>query len=376
MSRLHLFATVPLCALIGCATVKSHPVETSPEAPPPVAALPSEPGAPASVGTVPTVDAPAASAAVAPGESASETAAARSAAATPALGATKEGASETVAARSAAAVPDSGVKKEGASEGVAARGAPAPKQDVAGVETSPVAKGGAEEVQRAPVTPEVVSTVVSEEKSRPLVTGVVAAALEAVALVVSPGSHADGFWEAYRTPMQMARLIVSRSSQLVGERNLARLSRGMPNDCSGFVRLAYLSAGIDLVAHGFLAGENAVSAIFRRATAGGRIHHNAPRPGDLVFFRETYDRNRDGRRNDGMTHVGVVEGMGKDGTVTFIHRGSKGVARSRMNLAYPEKHQLAQGGPVVNDFLRPATKRSRAYLTGELFVAFASPEGL
>ncbi|WXH30754.1 hypothetical protein WA016_04727 [Myxococcus stipitatus] len=270
-------------------------------------------------------------------------------------------------------MPDSGVKKEGTSE---VRGASAAKQDVAGVEMSPVAKGGADEIQRAPVTPEVVSTVVSEEKSRPLVTGVVAAALEAVALVVSPGSHADGFWEAYRTPMQMARLIVSRSSQLVGERNLARLSRGMPNDCSGFVRLAYLSAGIDLVAHGFLAGENAVSAIFRRATAGGRIHHNAPRPGDLVFFRETYDRNRDGRRNDGMTHVGVVEGMGKDGTVTFIHRGSKGVARSRMNLAYPEKHQLSQGGPVVNDFLRPATKRSRAYLTGELFVAFASPEGL
>ncbi|WP_241757948.1 NlpC/P60 family protein [Myxococcus landrumensis] len=324
MSRLHLFATVPLCALIGCATVKSHPVETSPEAPPPVAARSTEPSAPAPVGAGLAVDAPAAVVTAPTGEVAAEAVAAREVAAT--------------------------------------------KPEAAKVEAEPA--------PRTVVTPEVVSTVVSEEKNRPLVTGVVAAALEAVALVVSPGSRADGFWDAYRTPMQMARLIVSRSSQLVGERNLARLSRGMPNDCSGFVRLAYLSAGIDLVAHGFLAGENAVSAIFRRATAGGRIHHNAPRPGDLVFFRETYDRNRDGRRNDGMTHVGVVEGMAPDGTVTFIHRGSKGVARSRMNLTHPEKHQLAQGGAVVNDFLRPATKRSRAYLTGELFVAFASPEGL
>ncbi|WP_342376348.1 C40 family peptidase [Myxococcus stipitatus] len=321
MSRLHLFATVPLCALIGCATVKSHPVETSLEAPPPEVVRSAEPIAPTpGVGEGLAVDAP-----------------------------------------SAVVTPPTG---EVAAVAVVA---PAAKPEA-------VVEAGSS--PRVVVTPEVVSTVVSEEKSRPLVTGVVAAALEAVALVVSPGSNADGFWDAYRTPMQMARLIVSRSSQLVGERNLARLSRGMPNDCSGFVRLAYLSAGIDLVAHGFLAGENAVSAIFRRATAGGRIHHNAPRPGDLVFFRETYDRNRDGRRNDGMTHVGVVEGMASDGTVTFIHRGSKGVARSRMNLAHPEKHQLAQGGPVVNDFLRPATKRSRAYLTGELFVAFASPEGL
>ncbi|WP_233278054.1 NlpC/P60 family protein [Myxococcus stipitatus] len=326
MSRLHLFATVPLCALIGCATVKSHPVETSLEAPSPVAVHSPEPAAPApAVGEGLAVDAPVA-------------------VVTPPTG---EVSAETVA------------KPEAGGEG-----------------PPPVSKVEAAASPRLVVTPEVVSTVVSEEKNRPLVTGVVAAALEAVALVVSPGSREDGFWDAYRTPMQMARLIVSRSSQLVGERNLARLSRGMPNDCSGFVRLAYLSAGIDLVAHGFLAGENAVSAIFRRATTGGRIHHNAPRPGDLVFFRETYDRNRDGRRNDGMTHVGVVEGMASDGTVTFIHRGSKGVARSRMNLTHPEKHQLAQGGPVVNDFLRPATKRSRAYLTGELFVAFASPEGL
>ncbi|WP_163868990.1 NlpC/P60 family protein [Myxococcus eversor] len=318
MSRLRLLATVPLCALIGCATVQSRDVGAALEVAPLAAVAPTE---------------------------------------------------QVVAAPSTE--PSSMVHAEDVGSV-----APGEVGTSANVQTPPV-KSDAPAAPKAEVAPRVVATVVSEEKERPLVTGVIAAALEAVALVVPPSTDlAAGFWDAYRTPMQLARLIVTRSMQLVGERNLAKVSRGMPNDCSGFVRLAYLSAGIDLVAHGFQAGENAVSAIFRRATEGKRLHHRAPRPGDLVFFRETYDRNRDGRRNDGMTHIGVVEGVADDGTVTFIHRGSKGVARSRMNLSYPEKHQLAQGGPVVNDFLRPATKGGRAYLTGELFVAFASPDGL
>ncbi len=206
--------------------------------------------------------------------------------------------------------------------------------------------------------------------------GVLEATLRAAEQVTGPASTSGRFWDVLLTPSQMARSIVQRSNQLVGLRSLRRVSRGVPDDCSGFVRLAYRSAGIDLVAHGFLAGENAVSAIFRRALEVGAVHHQPPRPGDLVFFRETYDRNRDGRRNDGMTHIGVVEGVDANGTVTFIHRGGRGVARGRLNLSFPSRHQLVQGGPVVNDYIRPAAKGSRAYLAGELFAAFASPEGL
>lgn len=210
-------------------------------------------------------------------------------------------------------------------------------------------------------------------EARPVVAGVIAAALQAAAQVTGPASTSGRFWDTLLAQTELEKLIVKRSTQLVGSR---KLSGGVPNDCSGFVRLAYLAAGIDLVNHGFLAGENAVSAIFRRALDVGTVHHQAPRPGDLVFFRETYDRNRDGRRNDGMTHIGVVEAVDADGTVTFIHRGGKGVARGRLNLSAPSKHQLGQGGPVINDYIRPATKSTRSYLAGELFAAFASPEGL
>ncbi|MBU8895500.1 hypothetical protein DRW03_14225 [Corallococcus sp. H22C18031201] len=208
------------------------------------------------------------------------------------------------------------------------------------------------------------------------VAGVISAALEAAALLTGPASGTGRFWDELLTHTAPGLQIVKRATQLVGVRNLGRVSRQVPNDCSGFVRLAYLQVGIDLVAHGFLAGENAVSGIFRRAMEVGSVHRQNPNPGDLVFFRETYDRNRDGKRNDGMTHIAVVEGVDADGTVTFIHRGSKGVARGRMNLSFPTTHRLASNGTVLNDFIRPAAKGSRAYLAGELFAAFASPGGL
>ena len=170
-------------------------------------------------------------------------------------------------------------------------------------------------------------------------------------------------------------VIARRAVKLVGVRNLKRVVRHVPDDCSGLARATYESAGIDLVSGGFRPGENAVSAIWRLARSAGALHRRAPAPGDLVFFRETYDRNRDGRRNDGLTHIGVVESVAADGTVTFIHRASKGVTRSRLN---PRKPRLfrTEKGETLNDYLRPKSKRLRAYLTGELFVGYAAADRL
>lgn len=121
--------------------------------------------------------------------------------------------------------------------------------------------------------------------------------------------------------------------------------------------------------------ENGVTTIHRSARAKGALHRQRPRPGDLVFFRETYDRNGDGRRNDGLTHIGIVESVDRHGTVTFLHRGSHGVARARLNLLHPTQRSWKRAG-VVNDYIRRKSARSRAYLTGELFSAFASPDKL
>ncbi|HSP79201.1 MAG TPA: CHAP domain-containing protein [Myxococcaceae bacterium] len=167
--------------------------------------------------------------------------------------------------------------------------------------------------------------------------------------------------------------VARRAGALVG--SSLRGYRSVPDDCSGVVRLAYREVGVELLSQGMRPGENAVTAMYRRAKRAGALHKRTPRPGDLVFFRETYDRNGDGRRNDGLTHVGVVERVEKDGTVVFVHRTSRGVKRGRMNLRHPKLHQTRDGS-VLNDYLRRAERGQRARFTGELFSGYATSSRL
>lgn len=170
--------------------------------------------------------------------------------------------------------------------------------------------------------------------------------------------------------------ISARAARLVGVPSLRAVDRSVPDDCTGIVRHVYAREGIDLMKGEHRAGEGGVTHIYENARRRGAVHRKRPRPGDLVFFRETYDRNRDGRRNDGLTHIGVVERVEPDGVVLFIHRGGKGIARARLFLPEPETHRRKGTREVLNDYLRRASRTDRAYLTGELFVGYASPEPL
>jgi len=162
--------------------------------------------------------------------------------------------------------------------------------------------------------------------------------------------------------------------KLVGLKSLRHVSARVPDDCTGLVRLAYWQSSVELLGNESERGDNGVMAIFRHAMALGAIHFRQPAAGDLVFFRETYDRNKDGRLDDGLTHVGVVTGVEEDGTVVFVHRVGGGVEEGRLNPYEPSQH--ASGGHVLNDWLRPASAHARASLTGELFSGFASADRL
>lgn len=206
-------------------------------------------------------------------------------------------------------------------------------------------------------------------------TGGAGAEVQLVAGTASKKAVAKaGLKKKQKKKVTRGRRIAASASRLVGLKTLTRVTRQVPDDCTGVPRYVFRKYGIDLMDVEGRPGENGVTLIHRRALKAGALHKRVPRPGDLVFFRETYDRNRDGRRNDGLTHVGIVEKVEKDGTVVFVHRGSKGVSRARMNLKTPKAR--AADGKVLNDFLRPSTASSRAYLTGELFSSFASPERL
>ncbi|HYO71628.1 MAG TPA: CHAP domain-containing protein [Archangium sp.] len=166
--------------------------------------------------------------------------------------------------------------------------------------------------------------------------------------------------------------VLATARQLVGSRKVKVAGRTWPDDCTGFVEGVYARAGVSFRGAG-VAGDNGVTALYRYARDHGRVFtRGKPKPGDLVFFRETYDQNRDGRRNDGLTHVGLVDEVASDGTVVVIHRVKRGVVRYRMNLAKPGLRRNPRTGEVLNDMLRVPGAGKMPVLTGQLFASYGS----
>jgi len=149
--------------------------------------------------------------------------------------------------------------------------------------------------------------------------------------------------------------------------------RRFPADCSGFVLAVYEAEGVPLRRLAGLAAPHETSgaaALHRAAVTYGVVFGGGgewPAPGDLVFFHDTYDRNRDGELGDLWTHVALVEAVDGD-QVWILHRGGKGIIRLKMNLAQP--HDEATNDPVRSRNGRdPAGTR---YLTGELFAGYGA----
>ncbi|MFN0062675.1 MAG: CHAP domain-containing protein [Myxococcaceae bacterium] len=156
--------------------------------------------------------------------------------------------------------------------------------------------------------------------------------------------------------------IVAIAVEAVGRRRVP--FRGVADDCVGFVEGVFKAAGVPLGRDG-RRGDNATTAVFRFVRQNGSIFRDAtPRPGDVAFFVDTYDRNRDGRKNDGLTHIAIVESVARDGTVEVIHRVRRGVRRARMNAQHPSDK-------LLNEPLRIAHARSEGALTGQLFAFYA-----
>jgi hypothetical protein len=143
-----------------------------------------------------------------------------------------------------------------------------------------------------------------------------------------------------------------------GLASVREVSRRANDDCSGFVRAIYAGEGIDLAVLPEHPGENGVSNI-RRLARDRRALRERPRPGDLVFFRNTTARR-------GFTHIGIVESV-RGGYVAFVHRAGRGIVRSRLDLRHPHR-------PACNDFIKRNGPGPR--LAGELVAGFASPDRL
>jgi hypothetical protein len=185
-----------------------------------------------------------------------------------------------------------------------------------------------------------------------------------------PGAE-DGPPAPLAVPPGARDTAVGTAQALLGKSRVVVKGKRYGDDCTSFVKAIYEPLGVNLLGEA-APGDNGVTAMWRFASHHGRIFEGGrPLPGDLVFFKETYDLNRDGHANDGLTHIGLVEDVEADGTVLVIHRVARGVVRYRMNLSAPGQLRAASG-KRLNDWLRTEAPGSKPRLTSELFAGFAT----
>lgn len=167
--------------------------------------------------------------------------------------------------------------------------------------------------------------------------------------------------------------LLSQAPHTVGLTKFPRINNKFyRGDCSGFIAFLFHWAGLDfLKLYGI--GSNGVAAIWDGLEQRNYILQSSElQPGDIVFFDNTYDKNLNLRWDDELTHIGVVESVDELGTATYLHYGSKGVVRARMNLQHPETHSIRENGEVyvMNDYLRSRSrgeKSSSQHLSGSLY---------
>jgi hypothetical protein len=170
--------------------------------------------------------------------------------------------------------------------------------------------------------------------------------------------------------------LAARAESLVGRTGDFRVGgERFAADCTGFAEAVYEAEGVPLRALMRRAAPEeraGVEAAWRAMSAYGTIVRDGawPSPGDLVFWHDTYDRNRNGRADDGLTHVGVVLYV-VDRTVVFVHRGGKAVARGAMDTRRPDEARAA-GGELVNSYIRKKDPRTDGVpvLAGALFAGY------
>jgi len=173
--------------------------------------------------------------------------------------------------------------------------------------------------------------------------------------------------------------IVRTAVKLVGTKTIKSNGRRIAYDCAGVTRAVFLAHGIDLYeGDPGDSDTNGVQIIHAHIQQQGTFHRGpVAHPGDLVFFNDTWDYNGDGKVNDPLTHVGIVERQEANGTIIFISRVADTIERYHMNLNLPHAHKTADGR-ILNDYLRrkdAAHPSNTGYLTGELFAQFATRVG-
>ena len=190
--------------------------------------------------------------------------------------------------------------------------------------------------------------------------------LTVLGILFASQSHAmPKYWDEY-SDMEREE-VLTRSA-------IEQAHKDFRRDCSGYVQAILSSLGHDVVGFTREYGirTNGVAQIFEYVERSGTIYKNElPKIGDLIFFSNTYDVNRDGQINDKLSHIGIVTKIDEDGTISFKHVIHREIKTDYINLSKPTLHSYK--GRIINSYIRRAGKNS-AYptTTSQLFDFFGS----
>ena len=155
---------------------------------------------------------------------------------------------------------------------------------------------------------------------------------------------------------QAARSFVGAKSLLVGDKTFGY-------HCSGYISAVFAKAGYSV--------EGSTKHLYDTAKKQGFLS-TKPQVGSIVFFDNTYDANKNGRFDDPLSHVAMIEKIHSDGRIDMLHLGSRGITSLTLHLEESNRHKT-QEGILYNSFLRVRTSRqdNRPRLAGELWKGFA-----
>jgi hypothetical protein len=174
--------------------------------------------------------------------------------------------------------------------------------------------------------------------------------------------------------------VLASAKTLIGKPPNARVvvnGRTFILDCIGTVSAIFYRLDIDVTRDFARFPGNGVNRLYLSLKEKNVLHRDSyPRPGDVIFWDNTYDANNDGDfTNDPRTHAGIVLSVDDDGTIHYVHEHiRRGVIVETMNLLHPADNKDGNG-KQINSFLAlvsglPADKRPERLLAGEIWNSF------
>jgi len=171
------------------------------------------------------------------------------------------------------------------------------------------------------------------------------------------------------------QLLVEKAHQIIGVEELFVNNRSFTIDCSGTVMAIYWYAGIDLAQafSGYSGG--GTERIYKYLRDKDLLYRTElPKPGDIIFWDNTFDKNGNGKLDDYLTHMGMVVSTDDKGNIEYIHDNyRKGIILAKMNLYNPDEYyEIIDGEKIIlNDPMRMrGSPESKNWLSSQLYTDF------